>query len=116
MDAPEYVRCTDTGICEFLDLHCHLAGIEKLDIIKRFSYAKRNNFFAMIEGSINSKELIQNFVIFCIPESLDSFKIACPLSMGQNEDLEKIRHISPFIEKNYNSHNLKLVQISVIRS
>jgi len=116
LDAPEYVRCTDTGICEFLDLHGHVADIQKSDILKHVSYIVINNFFSLLENSINSKELIQNFIIFCIPDTRDSFKISCPLLIGQNKDLEKTNHITPFKENSLYSQNLKLVQISVIRS
>ena len=116
LDAPAYVRCTDIGMCEFLDLHGHLANVLKSDIIRDFSSIILNNFFRLLENSINSKELILNFIIFCIPDSRDSFAIACPLLMGQNADLEKKSHITPFKENGLYSQNLKLVRISVIRS
>lgn len=116
LDAPAYVRCSDIGICEFLDLHGHLSNVLKSDIIRYFSSIILNNFFTLLENSINNKELILNFIIFCVPDSRDSFAIACPLLMGQNADLEKKNHITPFKENSLYSQNLKLVQVSVIRS
>ena len=34
LDAPAYVRCIDIGICEFLDIQCHMANVLESDIIE----------------------------------------------------------------------------------
>jgi len=58
LDAPEYVRCTDIGLCEFLELHGHLDNILKSDIIRHISNIAKNNLFSMLESIINSKDSI----------------------------------------------------------
>lgn len=116
LDAPAYVRCNDIGICEFLDIHCHMPNVLKSDIIEHVSSFILNRFFTLLENSINRKELTLNFIIFCIPDSRDSFAISCPLLTGQDVDSEETNHITPFKENSLYSQSLKLVRTSVIRS
>lgn len=116
LDAPEYVRCTDIGICEFLELHGLLGNILKLDIIKHISYVATNTFSSILENLINSKELIQKFIFFSIPAILKSFKVSITLTKRQHLVLENSEHTFHSIENSLSPQNLKLVAISVIRS
>ena len=116
LDAPEYVRCTDIGLCEFLELHGHLDNILKSDIIRHISNIAKNNLFSMLESIINSKELIQDLISFSNLAVINFSKISCTLTKNQGLDLVKKPRASPLIENNSIEQNLKIVKISVIRS
>jgi hypothetical protein len=116
LDAPEYVRCTSLGICEFLDLHAHLDNLFKSDMIKQISRVSKINFYSLLEDLINSKELIKNLIIFCIPAILSSFKISLALKKSKNPVLLNTRHLPPLLENNITSQTLKFIEISVILS
>lgn len=116
LDAPEYVRCVHTDICEFLDLHGHLDNILRSDIIKQISHAAKNNFYFILEDLIDSKELIKNLIIFYLVAILYSFKISLALKKNQNTVLLKTKHAHPLFENNLTSQTLKFIEISVILS
>ena len=116
LDAPEYVRCAHTDICEFLDLHGHLDNVLKSDIIKQISHVAKNNFYFILEDLIDSKELIKKLVIFYLIAILYSFKISLALKKNPNTFLLKTKHTLPLFENNLTSQILKLIEISVILS
>lgn len=116
LDAPEYVRCTDIGICEFLEIHGHLDNILTSDIICHISHVISNNFFPMLEGIINSKERIQNLICFSNPAILNFPEISCNLIKSQDPDLAKKIPVPCLKESKSIEQNLKIVKISVIRS
>lgn len=116
LDAPEYVRCTDIGICEFLDLHAYSANILSLDIIMRFFNAPKNKFYSVLENLIISKESIQNFVNLCIPAIIDSFKFLCPLKKEKNINFAKTEHTFHLVENDLAEQTIDILKVSVIRS
>lgn len=116
LDAPEFVRCSDIGICEFLELHGLLGNILKSDIMIHICFVETNNFSSILENLINKKELIQNLIFSSIPAVLKSFKISITLIKRELIVLASTEHKFPLIENNLSSQNLKLIGISVIRS
>ena len=116
LDAPEYVRCAHTDICEFLDLHCHLDNVLRSDIIKQISHAVKNNFYFILEDLIDSKELIKNLIIFCLPAILYSFKILLDLKKNQNTVFLKSKHTLPLFANILTSKTPKFIETSVILS
>ena len=116
LDAPEYVRCTHLDICEFLELHAHLANVLKTDMLYHISYAEKNNFYSILENLIYSKELIKNIFIFCIPAILTSFKISLNLKKSRNPILLNAQNIHPLFENNLTSQTLEFMESSVILS
>lgn len=116
LDAPEYVRCAHTDICEFLDLHGHLDNILKSDIIKQISHAAKNNFYFILEDLIDSKELIKNLFIFYLLAILYSFKISCTYTKSKIPILLNTKHIGPLFENILTSETPKFLEISVILS
>lgn len=116
LDAPEYVRCVDIDICEFLDIHGHLDNVLRSDIIKQISHAAKNNFYFILEDLIDSKELIKNLIIFYMLAFLYAFKISLDLKRNQDTVLLKTKHTLPLFENNLTSQTLRLIEISVILS
>ena len=116
LDAPEYVRCVHTNICEFLDLHGHLDNILKSNIIKQITHAAKNNFYFILEDVIDTKELIKNLIIFCLLSILYAFKISCAYTKAKNPVLLNTKHKSPLFENDLTSQTLKFLEVSVILS
>lgn len=116
LDAPEYVKCTDIGICEFLELQCHLGNDIISEVIGHIFDVKRNNLFSMMENIINRKELIQNLIFFSIPAILKSIRSGYKPAKGQNIDSTDTENSTYLIENILIEENLKIVEISIIRS
>ncbi|MGA1863693.1 MAG: hypothetical protein ACMUHX_01390 [bacterium] len=116
LDAPEYVHCVHIDICEFLDLHGHLDNILKSDIIKRISFAAKNNFYLVLEDLTDSKELLKRLIIFYLIAILYIFKISCAYKKTKDHVLLNTKHKPPLFEKNLVPQTLKFVEISVILS
>ena len=116
LDAPEYVRCTNVGMCEFLDLHAHQANILKLNTIMRFYNTAKNNYSSILENLIISKESIQSFVTLCIPAIIESFKFLFPLKKTRNKFFIKKEQTFHLAENDLTVQTIDIVKISVIRS
>lgn len=71
-DAPEYVRCTHIGICEFLDLSGHILRTLVSDIPSRHAHAGPRNFVDILENMDNENESRRHYAFLSPPAVLRS--------------------------------------------
>ena len=116
LDAPEYIRCTHIGFCEFLELQVHFSNTLKSDLTEYPAWIALNTFFSILENSKKSKELIKNPIISYIPAILTFFRFPYIPIKRENLYLKNIELPYPPIENSMTSPILKLLEISVIRS
>ena len=110
LDSPEYIHCIHLDLPGALALHAIVFNILKVDIVSKCYYVTENNFFSILENSLDNKEffLLLNF-ISC---HLLSVLIDC-----RNTDLENLSYtLTVFIENNTIATIPKLIGISIIRS
>ena len=69
-DAPEYVRCTHIGICEFLDLSGHILSMLVSDMPNRHARAGPRNFVDILENMDNENESRRHYAFLSPPAVL----------------------------------------------
>jgi hypothetical protein len=116
LDAPEYVRCIDIGLCEFLEVTGHIMNHFKKFIIQFTSFRTKYNFFSILEETIDTRKLYKNIIILLLPAIFRFFKDSYSLIKNQVIVLLKTVHFAPLFENISCSQNLKLIEISVILS
>jgi hypothetical protein len=106
LDAPEYVRCHDIGVCEFLDVSANIGETHKSKIIMlqavshNFPGAKAaKSIYFIINRGINSSQEI----LFSLPRR--NIKV----SINTND-------VSHPRESNLPSETLRFITTSIIRS
>lgn len=118
LDAPEYVRCMDVGICEFLELHAHSVYILNLDVMRHHSHEARNNFFSILEDIVDSKEFDKDITVCNIHSMLNTFKTFYPSIIRKDMSLlnKHKRFTSGLSQNPLKEQTLEIVEISVILS
>lgn len=116
LDAPEYIRCTHIGFCEFLELHYHISNTLKSDLTESTSWVAVKASSLILANLKNSKEIIKGPIISYIPAVLTFFKFPYIPIKRENLYLGNIELPHPVIENSMTSPILRLLGISVIRS
>ena len=117
LDAPEYIRCTHLGLCEFLEFCSHFSNTSKSDLTEHHpSWISIDTFFSILEGLKNSRELIKDPTSYYIPAILTFFKFPYIPINRETLYLKNIELSYPSIENSTSSPILRLIEISVIRS
>jgi len=116
LDAPEYIRCRDIDLCEFLEIYAHLDNLHKSDLMMYLSHIPRSNFFSMLEGIVSNKDLIQDLILLCMLLILSPFKISCDIIKKEGLFSEGIAHARLLIEDILIFQNLEFIKTAVIRS
>lgn len=110
LDSPEYIHCIHLDLPVSFDLHKIVMNILKVDFVCKSYYVTWDNFFSILENSIDNKESFLPFIL--VADHLLSVIIDC-----RNNDLESPAQPFPvFIEDNLIPKTLKLTGISIIRS
>ena len=110
LDSPEYVHCIHLDLPGSFGLHAIVFNILKVQVISNVYYVTRDNFFSILENSLDNKEYFLPFIL--LSDHLSSVLIGC-----QNSDPKHPAHpVTVFIEDNPVSKTQKLVGISIIRS
>lgn len=117
LDAPEYVRCTDVGICEFLEVYAHLGNNIRSDIQKGFiATLNQIKYQSLISIEETSK---RSFVIYLMLYFLVLFKYLYILFNNQGNYIihPSVFNINlPFIIVNSDNQTLRILSKIVIRS
>ena len=116
LDAPEYVRCIDIGLCEFLEVTGHIMNHFKKFIIQFTSFSAKYNFFSILEETTDTRKLLNNIIILLLPAIFRFFKNSYSLIKNQVTILLKTVHFTPLCDNISCLQNLKFIEISVILS
>ena len=116
LDAPEYVRCTHLGLCEFLEFQGHLLNILQLKKMTHIMSTTRNHFFSVLEDILSRKKLIQKIFSFCIPNLLMSLKTSSPDHNARDFLIKEIGNKYPLLDIFTAMQTLALIQTTVMLS
>ena len=115
-DAPEYVRCVDIGICEFLEN----SGVTDYfsSFLKRLYLIITSNFYSLLENIVESKECLQDIIATCLSVFVVSFLISFVLNKKPDGITACQQHLYSSTTKvvTISRHTATLVGISIIRS
>ncbi|MEW6379357.1 MAG: hypothetical protein AB1611_07095 [bacterium] len=143
MDAPEYIRCTHIGVCEFLEVCADFTETRKLEnILESISHFPRRIFTAgrnligrfscflewlrrIVNYNLNliQQNLIENFfwppvVLPILERWVNPFRceVPCPVLRIMSRVLLKDETIPPAQENKLPPPALQIVTISIIKS
>lgn len=115
-DAPEYVRCVDIGICEFLENFGVINHFS--NFLKRLFHSIISNFFSLLENIAESKECIQNIITMCLSAFILSSLISFVFNRKPDNITACLPHVFSFTTARITSPKqiAMLIGISIIRS
>jgi len=124
LDAPEYVRCQEVGVCEFLEVCGDLADTHKFMILMLMPVNQATKDLIRNLG-VHGETFIQNFpwpcsvrdIFFTLNRYISSFQdVVFFLPKTDDKVLKNTGPISPQRESNLPSEALKFITTSIIRS
>ena len=110
LDSPEYIHSIHLDLSGSFDLHTIVTNILRVEFIFKDYYVTRDNFFSILENSIDNKESFLPFILI-------THHLSAVITDFQNTELKNpVLPFPVFTEDHPIRKTQKLVGISIIRS